>query len=94
MTYGTETKRHATETNRDSRYPVTYTVEEHCEHATPSDPFATVHHCRRRGEWRIRNYLGDRGKHREPYMKIFHYKEWDAISHHGFRQRVSKDRRP
>lgn len=42
MTYGTETKWHATETNWDSRYPVTYTVEEHCEHATPSDPFATV----------------------------------------------------
>lgn len=27
MTYGTETKWHATETNWDSRYPVTYTVE-------------------------------------------------------------------
>lgn len=93
MTYGTETKWHATETNWDSRYPVTYTVEEHCEHATPSDPFATVYHCRRCGEWRVHNYLGDWAKHCELYVEIFHYKEWDAISHHEFRQRLSKDRR-
>lgn len=44
MTYGTETKWHATETNWDSRYPVTYTVEEHCEHATPQthSPRSTI----------------------------------------------------
>lgn len=59
MTYGTETKWHATETNWDSRYPVTYTVEEHCEHATPSDASATVYHCQRCGEWGgVRSYLG------------------------------------
>ena len=32
-------------------------------------------------------------KHSELYVKIFHYKEWDAISHHELRKRLSKERR-
>lgn len=51
------------------------------------------HHCRRCGEWRVRSYLGYWEKHCELYVKIFHYKEWDAISHHEFRQHLSKERR-